>query len=117
METKFRLGAGWSLGISGEYDLFWHGWQYSQFDEIDPYSFTAKNDQMNGWGARGSVALIKSFGKTDFAIEPHFRYWDIEESDITPLLSCPPFEGCYVGVAAEPQNSTMEWGARVGIRF
>jgi hypothetical protein len=117
METMFSLGGGWSVGVAGEYDLLWHGWQYSQFDELDPNYFTAKNDQMNGWGARGSVAIIKNFGKIDFAIEPYFRYWDIDQSDITPLVGCTEGQGCYIDFGAEPKNSTMEWGAKVGIRF
>jgi hypothetical protein len=123
METMFRLGKGWSLGVTGEYDLLWHGWQYSELKDAELGFVPLKNDQNDGWGARGSVAIIKSFGKIDFAIEPYFRYWDIEESDVD--FDIVAIDGLYnpyylwlIGTpGVEPKNSTMEWGARVGIRF
>ena len=117
METIFSLGTGWALGLAGEYDLFWHGWQYSQFEDIDPFSFTAKNDQANGWGARGSLRIIKNLGRVDFALEPFFRYWDIDESDWVPLVRCPELFYCDFDFGSEPANTTTEWGGRVGIRF
>jgi hypothetical protein len=82
MESTFRLGGGWSIGVAGEYDLLWHGWQYSEFgDFVIPLeipiflpNFVAKNDQEDGWGARGSIKVVKNFGKVDFVIEPCYRF-------------------------------------------
>lgn len=122
METMFRLGGGWSIGVSGEYDLFWHGWQYSEFGdyEIDPdflvlQDWVAKNDQKGGWGARGSIRLIKNLGRIDFSVEPYFRYWDIEDSDIFVLYF--PYYEVYWLKGKEPANTSQEWGAKIGIRF
>jgi hypothetical protein len=122
MEAMFRFQGGWSLGFSGEYDHLWHGWQYSELGDYQlvPYlievpNYVAKDDQEEGWGARGSLKFIKSLGRIDFVIEPYFRYWDIEDSDgfILYVIGYPnsPFGGY------EPANSTTEWGAKLGIRF
>lgn len=113
METMFRMGSGWSLGLAGEYDLFWHGWQYSELKEAGIAVAPLKNDQNDGWGARGSVRILKNFAKIDFAIEPYFRYWDIEDSDLMPDLS---LQGI-IFLGGEPANTTTEWGLKVGIRF
>jgi hypothetical protein len=122
MEAMFRLGRSWSLGVTGEYDLFWHGWQYSELEKAKVGLVPLKNDQNDGWGVRSSVKIIKRFGKIDFAIEPYFRYWDIKESDIdvniTGILGSIGQDYVFVGYPAiEPKNSTMEWGAKIGIRF
>jgi hypothetical protein len=103
LEGLVRLRGSWSLGASGEYDLFWHGWQYSGSGD-----YVAKNDQKNGWGARGSIGVIKSLGRMDFAIEPYLRFWNIKNSDTTYVLSW---------AIHEPANRSLEWGTRLGMRF
>jgi hypothetical protein len=120
METMFRLKGGWSLGFVGEYDLFWHGWQYSEIGDftVVPYylvlpNYVAKNDQDSGWGARGSIKLIKNLGRVDFAIEPYFRYWNIKNSDSFELL----IPNYLLFTLIEPANITKEWGTKLGIRF
>lgn len=124
IQTMFRSGSGWSLGLSGEYDLLWHGWQYSEFGNyaVTTYppiilpNFVAKNDQENGWGARGSLTIIKNFGKIAFDIEPYFRYWDFEDSDLFEIVQYPFTIYDYLSLR-EPKNTTTEWGAKIGIRF
>jgi hypothetical protein len=126
METTFRLGRGWLLGFSGEYDLLWHGWQYSEIGDLveDPFipivlpDFVAKNDQEKGWGARGSIKLVKNLGRMDFAVEPYLRYWHIEDSDAFQLFWYSYlFDMPVLDSMKEPANNTTEWGVRVGIRF
>ena len=120
LETMFRLKPRWSLGLVGEYDLLWHGWQYSEIGDmvIDPYipivlpNLVLKNDQNHGWGARGSIKLIKNMRRIDFSVEPYFRYWDIKDSDLFELVVYPAYYS-----AREPANNTKEWGAKIGIRF
>ena len=114
METKFRLGREWSLGLIGEYDLFWHGWQKSELGDTDPALDTAANDQKGGWGTRASIRITKNIGRIGFAVEPFFRYWNIDKSNIVNITS----NGDPTGyMAFEPANSSTEWGTRIGIRF
>ena len=122
IEAMFRLKGGWSLGLTGEYDHFWHGWQYSELGYyqlvpllIEVPDYVAKDDQEKGWGARTSLSIIRNLGRVDLLIEPYIRYWDIEDSDGFKLyvIGYPdyPFGG------REPANSTTEWGTKLGIRF
>ncbi len=113
MEGMFKLGGGWSLGLSGEYDLFWHGWQYSRFGDVYPGVPNLENDQRDGWGGRGSVKLIKDLGKLDLTVEPYYKYWDIEQSELSYIL----YDDVLYGPAWEPANNSREWGVRIGIRF
>ncbi|MBN1570679.1 MAG: hypothetical protein JXA73_22740 [Acidobacteria bacterium] len=127
METMFRLGSGWSLGATGEYDLLWHGWQYSEIgDYVIPLefpvflpNFVAKNDQEDGWGARGSIKVVKNFGELAFVIEPYYRFWELEDSDLFEILQYPYYgiPGYDYSWLKEPKNSTTEWGINFGIKF
>jgi hypothetical protein len=113
LESLFGLGSGWRLGATGEYDLFWRGWQRSRVNDVHPGYGPLDNTQKEGWGARASARITKEFEKLDFYIEPYFIYWDIEISD-TDILT---FYDVPIGDAWEPPNTSREWGARVGIRF
>lgn len=120
METMLRLKRGWSLGASGEYDLFLHGWQYSEIGDflvtIYPLvglpDFVAKNDQEGGWGARGSIRLTKNAGRVAFTTEPYLRRWSVKDSDAFQIQVLN-----LVGGLREPANTTTEWGLKLGIRF
>lgn len=100
IESVIHLRAGWSLLATGEYDLFWRGWQHS-YDPGTPGLFF---DQSKGWGARASAGVIKNLGPMDFSVGPYFRYWDIGDSNL-------------VNGYHEPPNTSKEWGGKVGIRF
>jgi hypothetical protein len=113
MEGMFKLGSGWSLGLSGEYDLFWHGWQYSRIGDVYPGIANAENDQKDGWGARGSVKLVKNLGKLDLTIEPFYKYWDIEQSEPYDVI----IDGIPYARVWEPANNSREWGVKIGIGF
>jgi hypothetical protein len=104
-EARFGLGGGWSLNISGEYDLFWQGMQYNELSDINPEASNIKYIQKDGWGTRGSVAITKRFGRMSFVFEPFFRYWNIKSSEMVE----------YNWI--EPDNQTREWGTKLGWRF
>jgi len=108
-EGSIHLGNGWSLNATGEYDLFWRGWQYSEMGDYDPGRNTIVNKQEAGWGARASASIAKDLGPMDFTFGPYFRYWDVDNSAINYYA-----DGTYV---LEPCNRSKEWGGKVGIRF
>jgi hypothetical protein len=119
IETAFRLGKRWSLGLTGEYDLFWHGWQYSEFQEAGLAVVPIKNDQNDGWGARGSLAITQHFKRVDFTIAPFFRYWNIKQSDLGfQIINISGENPLYIAFPGfEPHNTTTEWGLKSGIGF
>jgi TPR repeat protein len=49
-EFVFGLGRVWLLGASGEFDLFWRGWQFSDLSDVDDGCDNLQNDQKKGWG-------------------------------------------------------------------
>lgn len=117
LETIYKVGKKWSIGIAGEYDLFWHGWNKSEVDDADLSLVPLKFGQENGWGARASIKVMKDLGKNVLVVEPFFRYWKIDESDIDFSVTDLGYYGWNGMPYSEPENSTMEWGTRVGFRF
>jgi hypothetical protein len=109
LEGTVNLGNGWSIAATGEYDLFWRGWQYSEMGDHDPALDTVVNTQKAGWGARASATFIRNLGPVDFTFGPYLRYWDVDNS----VINYYP-DGTYV---LEPFNKSKEWGGKVGIRF
>jgi hypothetical protein len=114
MDSAFFLKNGWSIELSAEYDLFWHGWQINDNYRLLGTSISGgekiTNNQNGGWGTRASLAVVKSLKAVSFAVEPFVKYWNISESDHFPI----PETGLFL---YEPQNSSKEWGTRIGIRF
>jgi len=88
---------GWSLGFGAEFDLFVLGRQESHLSDYDPLLPDVDNDQDSGYGYRASVKLQNKSENSVFIIEPFFRYWDIDKSDVEPL-------------GYEPANETTEFG-------
>jgi hypothetical protein len=111
-ETIARLNKGWALGASGEYDIFWRGWQRSRLGDAIYGVPSVNNLQKDGWGVRSSVKIVKMFPKVNFYVEPFFRYWNIKDSEETTIEF-----GGYIVTAIEPANKTTEWGARIGVNF
>ncbi|MDP2654331.1 MAG: autotransporter domain-containing protein [Candidatus Omnitrophota bacterium] len=124
VELNSRFGSGWSLTLTAEYDIFLSGRQYSHLEDGPAGSNydTLKNKQDEGYGARGSLRLMKSGEQLDFFIEPFVRYWNIEDSDVAALTrngeTVPvPGNPDYVQGGLEPKNNTEEYGIKVGIRY
>ena len=113
-ETLTELNGGWSLGLTGEFDIFIAGIQKSELGDAIAGLDTLENDQDEGWGARGSIKLVKKSEKADWVIEPYYRYWDISQSDVQSIT----FSGTPIGVVGyEPDNKSMEWGVKLAVNF
>jgi hypothetical protein len=97
IEALVTLNSVWQIGGSAEYDLFWCGRQKSFWG-------WATNDQHDGYGARGSLRLVRQGKKTNLILEPYVIYWDIKDSDVA--------FGIY-----EPRNRSTEAGMRVALQF
>ncbi|HUN54856.1 MAG TPA: hypothetical protein VMU29_06845 [Smithella sp.] len=108
-----NAGGGWSFGANAEYDLFLWGRQISYFSNIDPYYNNPENEQLRGYGIRGSVSIAKKGEKMGFIIEPYVRYWNIKESDYS-ILAYDKTPDVYV---YEPNNDSTEIGCRLAVTF
>jgi hypothetical protein len=105
-EATARLGYGWLIGGTAEYDYFWRGWHEDEVGDSNPTMPTLFTILNHGWGARASVKFLRNLGPCDFVFEPLFRYWDIKASKI----GSPPY------YPLEPPSKSTEWGARLGVR-
>ncbi len=112
-ELMIEARGGWSFGASGEYDIFWSGEQTSHLSGAVASLNDVKNSQDSGYGARFSLKAVKKGENFDILIEPFFRWWKIDESDLANVT----YAGVLVGYGYEPNNKTTEIGAKVGILF
>ena len=112
-KTETSLFPTWSWGINLEYDIFLAGSVKSCLSDITPVLDDVTNNQDKGLGARCSIYLKKEINKElSFAVEPFFRYWDIQDSDINYITAL----GYYiVGIGYEPANSTKEYGIKMNL--
>jgi hypothetical protein len=106
-----NLGDDWSLGGTGEYDLFWWGEQKSHFS--DAGFNNPKNRQKEGFGLRGSIELERKYKKVIFEGGPFIRYWNIKKSETETLT----YWGTPVGSAWEPKNNSTEVGIKLVVKF
>ena len=90
-EIDTNLQADWSWGGRIEFDYLLWGLQRSHVYPI------LENRQNSGHGYRASLKLQKQSTDAMFVIEPFFRYWDIDKSEVEP--------GGF-----EPKNETAEYG-------
>lgn len=104
---------GWSVTLSGEYDVFWSGKQQSHLSDAVASLNDLENDQDDGYGTRTSIAVAKKGQNMDWVFEAFWRYWDIEESNAAPLS----LGGTVIGVGFEPANDSFEVGGRITARF
>ncbi len=113
VETVARLGGGWSVGATAEIDIFIWGRQISYLSDADSGYNDIENEQMKGYGARGSVFIAKKFEKVGFVIEPFIRYWNIRESMDADVV----YDGYIEGYGVEPNNNSTEIGCKLAITF
>lgn len=103
--ASLKTGAdnGFSATFTGEFDWLVYGNQYSGL------SGGVNNLQSKGLGARGGIKLAA--GSEDFRvfIEPFYRFWKIQNSDVVMINSS---EGLL-----EPFNISREYGVKVGFEF
>ncbi len=95
---------GWSFGFGAEFDIFIVGMQRSHLSDIDPAYSDADNRQNSGYGYRASVRFQHKSEDAIFTIEPFFRYWDIDDSEV---------EYFWWGSGVEPANETTEIGVQL----
>ncbi len=112
-ELNMELGSGWSLGLTSEYDIFWFGKQKSHLGDAVAGLGTLSNEQKEGWGYRGSLRLQHTGENVDVLFEPFYRYWEIEDSDISNVT----FNGVVVGYGLEPENFSKQFGLKTALKF
>ncbi|MBU2541765.1 MAG: hypothetical protein KJ593_07670 [Candidatus Omnitrophica bacterium] len=111
-ETSTPLGQDWTWGVRAEYDIFWSGVVKSHLSDVDASLNDLRNEQDNGYGVRGSVYLKKKINeKFQLSIEPFFRYWEIEDSNLALIT----VSGTVVSAGYEPANRTKEYGLKVSL--
>lgn len=111
--SEYSMGAFWSIGFTGEYDIFWAGRQNSYLRKVDPNYGDLHNKQDSGYGWRASVRVCMHTSGVDLVIEPFYRYWNIDRSDDANLT----YAGFIWGYGYEPKNSTDEIGCKVAVKF
>ena len=94
--------AGWSFGFGLEWDVFLGGVQKTDLSNVGGPE--VENDQESGYGYRASIKIQKKSRKMAIIVEPFFRYWDIDKSEVT-------------GFGYEPANETTELGVQIMFRF
>lgn len=112
VEFTQSLSAGWEVGLTLEFDVLLGGQQKSHLNDVDPAYGLAKNDQEKGYGARGSIRVVRQSERFDVLFEPYVRWWEVDDSEIT--VACGP-GACLVGY--EPKNDSLEAGAKIGFSF
>ena len=100
--------AGWSFGFRFEYDFFIRGVQRTDFSNDYFDGPDIENDQDSGYGYRASIKIQNKSRRGAFIIEPFFRYWDIDDSEIV-------YESW--GWGREPANNTTEIGVQIIFMF
>lgn len=114
IKVAANMNSDWKFGLNLEYDIFLKGLQQSELGDAISGLDTVEHDQDEGFGIRGSVSLTKKMKDFDLSFEPFVRYWDIEQSDTTPVT----FGGTPIGVVSyEPKNTSTEIGLMVGVRY
>ena len=94
----------WNLEI----DPLIAGLQYSDIGNMNRY-----HGQHHGIGLRGECRFFKKKGNTNYTITPFFNYWHINDSSI--IFS--DGDDTSVRRTMEPNNSTIEFGLRIGMEW
>ncbi len=97
----------WLTTANFEYDYFISGTQTSNLGDLGFGLNDIENKQKGGSGFRGSIRFEEK--NNNFFIEPFFRLWSIEDSEIEYAG-----RGLY---AYEPENTTEEYGISFGWKF
>ncbi len=114
IDVAKNLNNNWDVKFNVEFDLLLKGKQTSELGDAIAGLDTLENDQDKGWGLRGSVRFAKKMEGCDVIVEPFVRYWDIGQSDTQNVT----FSGTPIGVVGyEPANTTIELGAKLGLKF
>lgn len=113
LETNTKLNARWSWGVRFEYDLFWSGEQNSYLSDVDVSLADVSNDQDNGWGMKAALKIKNEREAMNILFEPYVNYWSIDRSNTSPLV----LFGAIVGSTVEPENTSLEYGLKLGVEY
>lgn len=112
IETVHQITSQWRIASNLEWDIFLYGEQTSYLSDVSSSYPDIENNQNRGYGIRASVRIVKAGTSTDLFLEPFVRYWRIHDSQITTAV------GNGVAITAlEPDNSTAEYGFKLGLEY
>ncbi len=113
IENRFRINPTTRIALSMEYDKLFHGIQVSHLEDVDSDYETLTNAQTQGFGLRTHLNLSFESTTVDFFVQPFFRYWNINNSRVQPVV----YQGVTAGYGLEPQNNSTEYGVQLGLKF
>lgn len=98
----------WDITTNLEYDQLLAGWVSSRLGTIPGYD-NMTNHQDSGYGLRASVMFAQDAGNgMGYEFGPFIRWWDIDDSDVNEQAA---------GAFLEPQNTRLQAGAALKLRF
>jgi len=115
-----------SVSLTGEADGLIKGSQktcLSDVGNIDPpygdyWLKDVRNEQDKGFGLRAGLKLEQNFGSFGIFVEPFYRFWKIQNSEVKPITITNGTNEYVTGQGVvEPFNITREYGVKVGISF
>lgn len=119
VKVKKGVNANFSLTLTGEFDWLLAGKQATDLGALYPAlnSDYIYNFQPEGWGLRfGLKAEIQMSESIGFFLEPYYRFWKIQNSNLGETEQSGGIY--YTGVPMiEPFNITKEAGIRAGFYF
>lgn len=101
---NIKVSSELTIGIHLEYDYFLHGNNTTDMSSI-PNHGVRNYVQNKGYGYRASLM----FDYQQLRIEPFFKYWDIDESDVKERYVVYNNQ-TYLERSWEPNNKTTEFG-------
>ena len=108
-----RMRESWLVSAMLEYDFFWRGVQESNLSGAISGLEDVENEQNDGYGCRASVRLMKDNTSHVLFVEPFVRYWNIDRSENANIT----YSGVIVGYGYEPENTSLEYGLKIGAYF
>jgi len=104
----WKLGDGWLLSPTAEYDFLLYGQQISQFSDIEEGGLSdVTNSQTSGHGWRVCLSLERNFGTWTMKLQPFVRRWKIKQSDLDDIYEA----------FIEPKNETTQTGVQAFFVF
>jgi hypothetical protein len=132
MTARTSVASHGALSLNVEYDLLLHGWQKTRDSELGggliPATDTAPAftldgfsdisfSQSGGWALRASAKYPVT---SRFSVEPYYVHWNVTASPVNSETATFTVNGITVQQqvgAYEPDNSTNEFGVRLGFHF
>lgn len=112
VEALLQPSARWDIVPNFEWDVFLTGEQVSYLSDVSSGYPNLKNDQKRGYGVRGSLRFAHQGEYFNLFLEPFFRYWLIQNSDVTTASG-----SVYAVTGLEPKNNSTEYGFKLGLQF